>query len=64
MGKKIPLFITVYNINNLEQMVVLTIPSAVLPRVYVYSGIEMWLGLGMATVCLNNLFKHLGTCVL
>ena len=45
-------------------MVVLTIPSAVLPRAYVCLGIEVCLGLGMATVSLNHLYKDSGTCVL
>lgn len=45
-------------------MVMLTIPSAVLLRAYVCLGIEVCLGLGLATVCLNHLYKDLGTCVL
>lgn len=45
-------------------MVVLTMPSAVLLSTYVCLGREVCLGLGMATVCLNHLYKDLGTGVL
>lgn len=62
MGKKTSLFVTVHSINKANSYA--NHPLSSVSEKPMYLGMEVWLGLGMATVCLNHLHEDLDTCIL